>query len=301
MIKNLPKIRGKYLFDEPLAKYNWFKTGGKADILFMPKDKEDLIYFLKNKPKDLPIFILGAGSNLLIRDGGIRGVVILLKKTLNNISINKEGDIEISCGILNSKVLNFCKVNEIGGYEFLGTIPGSIGGSIRMNAGCYGSEIKDKLVNIDTVDLNGNEKTYLNKECNFEYRNNNLPKDLIFVSAIFDGSEKSSKEKIEKSFKEKSEKRKLSQPIGNKTCGCTFKNPEGLSAWRLIQEAGFQGLEVNGAKMSEKHANFMVNTGTARSSDLEDLGEKIQEKVKQDTGVNLEWEVQRVGDRHCLP
>ena len=296
-MKNLPKVQGQYVFNESLARYSWFGTGGKAEVLFMPKDRGDLVSFLKNKPKDLPIFILGAGSNLLIRDGGIKGVVILLKKTLNNISINKNEDIEVECGALNSKLLSFCKKNLIAGYEFLGTIPGGVGGSIYMNAGCYGSEIKDKLISVDTIDLEGNEKTYSNKECNFEYRKNNLPKNLIFVSAIFDGSEKSSKEKIEASFKEKLEKRKSSQPVGVKTCGCTFKNPEGHSAWKLIQGTGFQGVDFNGAKMSEKHASFMINTGNATSSDLESLGEKIQKKVKEDTGINLEWEIQRVGEK----
>jgi UDP-N-acetylmuramate dehydrogenase len=166
-----------------------------------------------------------------------------------------------------------------------------------MNAGCYGFEVKDKLISVETVDLNGNVKTYLKSECNFEYRKNNLPKDLIFISSIFDGSEKKSKEEIEKKFKENLEKRKASQPTGVKTCGCTFKNPEGYSAWKLIKEAGFQGIEFNGAKMSEKHANFMVNFDTDRSSTLEKLGKEIQEKVKENTGINLEWEIQRIGEK----
>lgn len=297
MITNLPKINGKYHFNKPLSKYNWFKTGGTADILFEPKDKNDLIHFLKNKPKNIPIFILGGGSNLLIRDGGIRGIVILLKNNFTKISLDQNKNINVECGLLNSKFFAFCKKNLIGGYEFLGTIPGTIGGSIRMNAGCYNNEIKDKLISIETIDLDGNTKIYLNQECNFEYRKNNLPENLIFVSAIFNGNQTNTKEEIEKSFQEKTTKRKNSQPIGKKTGGCTFKNPETTPAWKLIKEVGMQNKEINGAKMSEKHANFMINTGKATSTDLENLGELIRKKVKKNTGIDLEWEIKIVGEK----
>jgi UDP-N-acetylmuramate dehydrogenase len=296
-MKDLPKIQGQYLFNVPLTKYNWFGTNGKADILFIPKNKEDLIFFLKNKSTKLPIFVLGAGSNLLIRDGGIRGVTILLRKNLTKIFINNDGNIESDCGIFNSKFFSFCKKNKIGGYEFLGTIPGTIGGAIRMNAGCYGSEIKDKLISVNAVDLDGNEIIYTNKECNFEYRNNKLPKNLVFISAIFKTDKKESERIIEANFKEMLKKRKLSQPTNVKTCGCTFKNLENYPAWKLIKEAGCQGLEINGAEMSDKHANFMINSGNASASDLENLGEKVRECVKKHSGITLEWEICRVGEK----
>ena len=295
MIK-LPKTKGEILLNENLAKYSWFQTGGNAEAIFKPANLDDLIYFLKNIDKSININVIGGGSNLLIRDGGIDGVIIVLKDNFKSICL-KDNKIEVECGIINSKIFDFTKKNNIGGYEFLGTIPGTIGGAIRGNAGCNGSEIKDLLIDVDVIDVNGNTKTYKAEECNFEYRKNNLPNDLIFIKARLKASNKKDAQEIQKTYDEMLEKRKASQPIGVKTCGSTFKNPKEKPAWKVIQELGFQNKEIEGAKMSEKHANFMVNTGTATSKSLENLGEMIKKEALEKQNIQLEWEVKIIGKK----
>ena len=248
--------------------------------------------FLKNNDKN--ITIIGGGSNLLIRDGSIDGVVILLKNNFQNIEL-KDNILIADCGTLNSKLYNFAKNNNIGGYEFLGTIPGTLGGAIRGNAGCYGSEIKDFLISIEAIDFNGNIYNFSNKDCNFQYRKNNLPENLIFTKAFLKADTKKEKKEIEKTFNEMLEKRLNSQPHGVKTCGSTFKNPTEKPAWKIIQELGYQNKEINGAKMSEKHANFMINTGNAKAADLEHLGNLIIKEAKEKQNIDLEWEIRIIG------
>ncbi len=293
MIK-VPEVKGKIFFNKELAQYTWFNVGGKADVVFEPYDIEDLQHFLNDIDKNILINIIGGGSNLLIRDGGINGVVIVLKNNFKNVYL--ENDILVAeCGALNSKIFNFAKNNSIDNFTFLGTIPGTIGGAIRGNAGCYGKEIKDILISVDAIDFNGNLRTYTAEECNFEYRKNNLPENLIFVKAKFKTTKNMSKADIEKTFKEMQEKRLNSQPHGVKTAGSTFKNLPDKPAWKVVQELGYQNKEINGAKMSEKHANFMVNTGTAKAKDLENLGKSIIKDAKDKLGLNLEWEVKIIG------
>ena len=293
---NLPKTKGKILLNENLAKYSWFQTGGNAEAIFKPADLEDLIYFLKNIDKSIAVTVIGGGSNLLIRDGGVDGVVIVLKDNFKSINL-RDNTIEVECGLLNSKIFDFAKKNNIGGYEFLGTIPGTLGGAIRGNAGCNGNEIKDLLISIDVLDLNGDIKTYKTEECSFEYRKNNLPDNLIFIKARLKADNKKDTQEIQKVYDEMLEKRKLSQPIGAKTCGSTFKNPKEKPAWKVIQELGFQNKEIEGAKMSEKHANFMINTGTATSKSLENLGEMIKKEALEKQNIKLDWEVKIIGKK----
>ena len=282
----------KLLKNINLAKYSWFQVGGNAEYFFEPKNLEELQNFLKNNDKN--ITIIGGGSNLLIRDGSIDGVVILLKNNFQNIEL-KDNILIADCGTLNSKLYNFAKNNNIGGYEFLGTIPGTLGGAIRGNAGCYGSEIKDFLISIEAIDFNGNIYNFSNKDCNFQYRKNNLPENLIFTKAFLKADTKKEKKEIEKTFNEMLEKRLNSQPHGVKTCGSTFKNPTEKPAWKIIQELGYQNKEINGAKMSEKHANFMINTGNAKAADLEHLGNLIIKEAKEKQNIDLEWEIRIIG------
>jgi len=296
-MENLPKVNGKLFTNYNLAKYSWFNVGGNADFVFIPKDFDDLVNFLTKIDHNIPITIIGGGSNLLIRDGGINGIVIILKNSLKNIELN-QNIIEVESGALNSEIFNFAKNNEIGGYEFLGTIPGTIGGAVRGNAGCYNSEIKDFLIKVETLDHKGNKKSFTKEDCNFEYRKNNLPKDLIFTKIFLKADTKKSKTEIEETYKQMMDKRLASQPHGVKTCGSTFKNLPDKPAWKIIQELGYQNKEINGAKMSEKHANFMVNTGTATAKSLEDLGELIKKEAKEKLNINLEWEVQIIGRKN---
>lgn len=282
----------KLLKNINLAKYSWFQVGGNAEYFFEPENLEELQNFLKNNDKN--ITIIGGGSNLLIRDGGIDGVVILLKNNFQNIEL-KDNILIADCGTLNSKLYNFAKNNNIGGYEFLGTIPGTLGGAIRGNAGCYGSEIKDFLISVEAIDFNGNIHNFSNKDCNFQYRKNNLPENLIFTKAFLKADTKKEKNEIEKTFNEMLEKRLNSQPHGVKTCGSTFKNPTEKPAWKIIQELGYQNKEINGAKMSEKHANFMINTGNAKAADLEHLGNLIIKEAKEKQNIDLEWEIKIIG------
>lgn len=295
-MSNLPNVKGQILLNSSLAKYSWFQVGGNADIIFKPKDIDDLKSFLLQIDKKIPIIVIGGGSNLLIRDKGFKGAVIILKDIFNSINL-KDNQLEIGSGTLNSKIYQFAKENEISGYEFLGTIPGTIGGAVRGNAGCYGYEIKDFLISIVAVDLNGKIHNFTNDDCKFEYRKNNLPSDLIFTKIILKIGAKKPKDEIEKIHLEFQEKRLASQPHGVRTCGSTFKNPQEKPAWKIIQELGYQNIEINGAKMSEKHANFMVNTGTATATDLENLGNLIIKEAKEKLNIKLEWEIKIIGEK----
>ena len=293
----LQKKFGKNLIiNENLSKYSWFNLGGPADIFFRPENKEQLIEFLKEiKKNNYKIHILGAGSNTLIRDSGVKGVVIKLGSKFSDIKLIEKGTIEVGAGILDRKVSDFAKNNDIGNMEFLSCIPGSIGGAIAMNSGCYGSDISKVLVSIKVLDDKGNEKEIKNNEISFYYRSTNLPENYIILSAILRGKI-SSKKIIEKKQEELIQRKKESQPSRIKTGGSTFKNSNEKKAWMLIKEAGCDKLYVGDAKISKKHCNFFLNDGRAKTADIEKLINKVRDQVKSKTGIRLDLEIKIIGN-----
>ena len=288
------EIKGELYKNKSLAPLTWFKVGGPAEYLFIPKDKADLIRFLKKYPGDYPKTIVGAGSNILIREGGISGVVISMKN-LNAIKSNEE-NIYAETGALDMAISREASKMGLSGLEFLIGIPGSIGGGLKMNAGSYGREIKDVLVDVEVIDNSGSVFHVKQEELKLEYRKNNSPNDWIFLSCNLKGK-KSETSIVRSRMKEIINDRKNNQPINQLTGGSTFKNPKKLKSWKLIDKAGCRGLIFGNAKVSEKHCNFLINNGNALSSDIENLGEIVRHKVFNETGVNLEWEIIRVGKR----
>ncbi len=282
-IKQFPNLKGSLQADVRLADMTWFGVGGNADFLFNPKDAEDIAYFLRFNT--MPVTMLGGCSNVLIRDGGIIGCVMLLGKNFSEIKVDNN-TIYCGCGALNSAVAKVAMDNAIGGFEFLHDIPGTVGGAVRGNAGANGGEIKDILTSLSGVDTKGNIFTVSADEMNFEYRLCKAPKDWIFTEVALQGYAKP-QEEIQQNLSSYREKRKQSQPIGVKTAGSTFKNPQGHAAWKLIETAGCRGMKIGGAEISEKHCNFLVNTGGASAADIENLGEAIREKVLQTHNISL--------------
>lgn len=290
----LPEVRGKYLKHVPLSKHTWFGVGGPAEVMYIPQDIDDLRHFLLKRPHNLPLSVIGGGSNLLVRDGGIPGVVIKLDSPyFKQVKIS---DNAITCfaGLSNADLKKYFLANNIGGLEFLCSIPGRIGGSIKTNAGCFGKCISDVLISADIIDDTGEVKTVYPTDLKLSYRNSLFPDDWIIVSITLK-TETSTAEQISKTLNEQREYRIKNQPYNEKTAGSTFKNPEGLRAWELIKKSGCAELQVGGAKVSEKHCNFLINTGKATAADIENLGNMIVEKVKQKTSITLEWEVKKMG------
>ena len=292
----LPKVNGEYLPNEPLNKYTWFGVGGPAEVMYCPKDNSDLCNFMKNKPYNLPVFVIGGGSNLLVRDGGIPGVVVRLKNKFFR-SWRIEGD-KIICGagMKNSELKKIMIDNNIGGLEFLVSIPGGLGGAVRTNAGCFGKELKDVLVSATIVNAEGEELEVGADDFNLSYRQSFFPEEWIITSMTLKVVPQNA-EITSKIIEEHKDYRMKSQPYNAKTAGSTFKNPEGLKAWELIKRTKSNEFKVNGAEVSDKHCNFLINTGSATAKDIEDLGNKIVENVKKETSIVLEWEVKRVGVR----
>ena len=291
------KFSNNIFNNKKLSNYSWFNLGGPAEYLFKPENKKQLIDFFKeNKKNNLKITILGAGSNTLIRDNGIKGVVIKLGSTFSDIKLIGKNRIEAGAAILDRKVANFAKENELSGLEFLSCIPGSIGGAIIMNSGCYGHEISNNLVSISAIDIKKCEEIEIKrKDVKFFYRGTDLPKDIIITSVKLEGKI-SSRSKIEKKQKEMIEKKKLSQPSQIKTCGSTFKNLRDKKAWELIKQTGSNQFKEGDAIISEKHNNFFVNNGNAKSADIEKLIKRVQKSVNEKTGVNLELEIKIIGE-----
>lgn len=291
---NLPKVRGTYRFDAELK--NWFDVSAKAEVLFRPADIADLQDFLKQRSEnnlDFPLTILGAASNVIIKNV-VKGVVIRLSGGFAKMSANDQ-TLKVGCAALCINTALQSKNYAISGLEFLTGIPGSIGGAVAMNAGCYGSDVSKILQKVIAVDLEGNLVELSNSDCEFSYRKNKAAEDLIFVEAIFEGIESTSEE-IDKKINEFTKQRQESQPIRARTGGSTFKNPEpdnseAKKAWQLIDEAGFRGASCNDAEISQKHCNFMINKNNASAEDLIDLGNRVKKSVKDKTGVNLEWEI----------
>ena len=295
LIDRLPKVRGKLREGAQLAKVTWFQVGGPADVMFRPADEADLADFLQGKPDDMPVTVIGVGSNLLVRDGGIRGVVIRLGRPFTDAVI-KDGDLHVGAGALDLNVAQVAQQAGIAGLEFLSGIPGTIGGALRMNAGAYGSEIKDVLISATAIDSKGIKHTVTPDEMGMSYRHCDLPEDWIFTSAILRGTA-GDPDEIAKRMDEIQQARAGSQPIKSRTGGSTFANPVPDRAWEVIDAAGCRGLSIGGAQMSEQHCNFMINTGNATALDLEQLGDEVRKRVKEHSGVELRWEIRRIGER----
>jgi UDP-N-acetylmuramate dehydrogenase len=290
----LPKIRGKYKENYNLAHLTWFKVGGAADLLYKPADEDDLVDFLKENNGELPVTVIGAGSNIIIRDGGIEGVVVKLGSGFTEIEILPDGNFLVGAGCLNFNLAKFALANSIKGFEFLVGIPGTVGGGVAMNAGSYSSEFKDIVHSVYAIDRLGEKMQIPLKDIGFGYRKNSLPIDLIYTKVLF-LAEKGDDDEISSKMQDISKKRAETQPITEKTGGSTFANPEGKKAWELIDAAGLRGARIGGAFMSEKHCNFMINQGDATANDMEKLGELVRQKVKEHSLVELKWEIKRIG------
>jgi len=289
----LPPVRGTYAYDAPLKDLVWFRTGGHAEVLFRPADADDLATFLAAKQDDLDVTIIGVGSNMLIRDGGIPGVVIRLPASFGKVTI--EGlRVRAGAAALDSAVARAAAEAGIAGLEFLRGVPGTIGGALKMNAGCYGREIKDIFVEATAIGADGIKHVLGPAEMGFAYRKTAVPNDLLFVEALFEGTQ-DSPQAVKARMEALVVQRESTQPTRAKTGGSTFKNPPGFKAWQLIDEAGCRGLKHGGAQVSEKHTNFLINTGDATSADIEALGEEVRARVKVRLGIELEWEIKRVG------
>jgi UDP-N-acetylmuramate dehydrogenase len=294
-----PEVRGKLLLNEPLGPYTWFRVGGAADALFIPADADDLADFLKALDPAVPVTVLGVGSNVIVRDGGVEGVVIRLAGR-PWAQITTEGDaITAGAGALDSMVAKASAKAGLAGLEFYAGIPGTIGGALTMNAGCYGSETKDVLVSARGVTRAGERVEYSLAEFGYTYRHSVVPEnEIIWVEATYRGTP-DAPEAVQARIDEITSRREQTQPIRDKTGGSTFKNPEGHSSWKLVDEAGWRGklhvVNGGGAKFSELHSNFMINPGEATAADIEGLGEAVRADVKAKTGVQLDWEIKRIG------
>jgi UDP-N-acetylmuramate dehydrogenase len=294
LIERLPLVRGRYREQVPLSGLTWFRVGGPAEVLYRPADRDDLCAFLRGKSADVPLTVIGVGSNLLVRDGGLPGVVLRLGREFAGIEV--EGQ-DVVCGAvaLDVNVATVAKIAGLAGLEFLSGVPGTIGGGLRMNAGAYGKEIKDVLIEAEAVDSSGTLHRLQPDELGHTYRHSSVPEDWIFLSARLRGHD-DEPDAIARRIAEIHAARTGSQPIRTRTGGSTFKNPPGEKAWELIDRAGCRGLRRGGAAVSEQHCNFLINTGTATASDIEGLGEDVRARVRAACGIELEWEIRRIGE-----
>jgi UDP-N-acetylmuramate dehydrogenase len=307
-IDGLPPVRGRYTANAPLGSVGWFRAGGNAEVLFKPADLEDLQNFLVACPKEIPITVLGVLSNTIIRDGGVGGVTIRLGREFAGVDILDDGLVRAGAAGLDVNVSETAASAGLTGLEFLCGVPGSIGGAIAMNAGAYGGEVKDILVSADFLDRDGNLQTLMPGDLKMTYRRGNIPDGWISTGTIFKSVGRDSPENIMAHMTSIREKRAATQPIRSQTGGSTFANPkpdelakcglpEGIKSWQLVDKVGARGLQIGGAQMSELHANFMINTGGATGADLENLGEEIRHRVLNSFGLNLHWEIKRIGNK----
>ena len=295
--ENLKEVRGRLLPDEPMAKYTWFRVGGPADILFQPADEDDLSHFLGQLPEEIPVMVVGVGSNLLVRDGGIEGIVIRLSAKGFGAVEQVSGTRLIAGAAVPDKRLAAKALEAgIGGFAFYHGIPGAIGGALRMNAGANGSETTERVVDVHAIDRRGEKHVLRHADMGYSYRHSSVSNDLVFTKAVFEGVPED-RTVIQQQMDEVQHHRETVQPIKEKTGGSTFKNPNGHSAWKLIDAAGMRGYRVGDAQMSEMHCNFMINMGDATAADLENLGEAVREKVQANSGIDLHWEIKRIGRR----
>ena len=290
------KISSQILFDESLSKHSWFNLGGPAKVIFKPKNLNELSIFLKNLKGSNKIKVLGAGSNTLIRDGGFDGIIIKFGKSFSHLSLFNQNMLIAGASALDKNVSNFALENSLSGFEFLSCIPGTIGGGIRMNSGCYGEDISKILVSVQVMDLSGKVRVIHSSNIKFSYRECDLDNSLIFISATFKGKNENNIN-IKKKIDNLVERKKLDQPSKIKTCGSTFKNPQKNKAWSLIKNSGCAGMKIGDAYISEKHCNFFVNKGNAKSQDLENLIHKVESKVLNKTGIKLELELEIIGEK----
>ncbi len=289
-----PALRGTVTRNAPLKDVVWFRAGGPADILVRPMDTDDLCAFMATRPKDLPVTVIGVGSNLLIRDGGIAGIVVRLSSAFGKIERVGQTRLRVGAAALDASVARAAADAGIAGLEFLRGVPGTIGGALRMNAGCYGREIKDVFVEARAVTADGSLVTLTPADMGFTYRHCAAPDELIFVDALLEGAA-GDPENIRARMDELVVQRESTQPIRSKTGGSTFTNPPGHKAWQLIDQAGCRGLTRGGAQVSEKHCNFLINANNATVADIEALGEKVRARVKAHSGIALQWEIKRMG------
>ncbi len=290
----MPELRGRLAANAELAPITWFRVGGPAQVLFTPEDEADLAYFLKHADPDLPVVVIGLGSNLIVRDGGVPGVVIRLGRGFGNVTVEPGFRVRAGTIVPDVKVARAAADAGIAGLSFFRGIPGSIGGALRMNGGAYGGETVEVLIEVRAVDRQGNIHVVPVADLNMTYRHSGAPADWIFTEALFQGRE-GNPEEIAAEMDQITERRESSQPIKSRTGGSTFKNPPGGKAWQLIDAAGCRGMTIGGAQVSEKHCNFLINTGDATAADIETLGETVRARVKAASGIELDWEIKRIG------
>jgi UDP-N-acetylmuramate dehydrogenase len=291
--QNMPELRGRLLANQSLAELTWFRVGGPAQLLFMPEDEADLAYFLKNLAAEIPVTVIGLGSNLIVRDGGIAGAVVRLGRGFGEIAV--EGlQIRSGTAVPDVRVARAAQEAGIAGLSFMRGIPGGVGGALRMNGGAYGRETKDALIEARAVDRAGRIHVLSNADMHYTYRHCGAPDDYIFTQALFAG-ERGDPAVIAAEMDKITESREATQPIKSRTGGSTFKNPPGHKAWQLIDAAGCRGFRVGDAQVSEMHCNFLINLGGASAADIETLGETVRRRVKESSGVELEWEIKRIG------
>jgi UDP-N-acetylmuramate dehydrogenase len=290
----MPELRGRLLANESLAPLTWFRVGGPAQILFTPADEDDLAYLLSKLPSEIPVYAVGVGSNLIVRDGGMPGVVIRLSPRGFGETVADGDIVRAGTATLDKRVAETAAAANIGGLEFYFGIPGTIGGALRMNAGANGGETRDVLIEATGIGRDGSKHSFDNAGMKFVYRNSGVDPSIVFTSARFRGRI-AAPETIRARMDEVQNHRETAQPIREKTGGSTFKNPPGHSAWKLIDAAGCRGLRVGGAQVSEMHCNFLINTGDATANDIETLGETVRARVKENSGIELHWEIKRIG------
>ena len=292
--RQMPDLRGRLMANQPLAELTWFRVGGPAQVLFVPEDEADLAYFLRRLRSEIPVTVVGLGSNLIVRDGGVPGVVIRLGRGFGEVKVEDGTRVRAGAAVPDVKVSRAAQEAGLAGLAFFRGIPGAVGGALRMNGGAYGRETKDALIEARGVDRRGRMHVFSNGDMHYTYRHCGAPDDIIFTQALFQGTP-GDPAAIAAEMEKITESREATQPIKSRTGGSTFKNPPGRKAWQLIDAAGCRGLKVGGAQVSEMHCNFLINLGGASAADIETLGETVRERVRASSGVELEWEIRRIG------
>jgi UDP-N-acetylmuramate dehydrogenase len=290
----MPLLRGRLLANQSLAELTWFRVGGPAQVLFMPEDESDLAHFLGALPSDIAVTIIGLGSNLIVRDGGVAGAVIRLGRGFSDVAIESGSRVRTGAAVPDIRVAKSAQEAGIAGLAFLRGIPGAIGGALRMNGGAYGGETKDVLIEARGIDRNGKLHVFATADMHYTYRHCGAPEDVIFTQALFQGRPGDAAA-IAAEMDKITDSREATQPIKSRTGGSTFKNPPGHKAWQLIDAAGCRGLAMGDAQVSEMHCNFLINRGNASAADIEGLGEEVRRRVRETSGVALEWEIKRIG------